>query len=332
MSVEVLAADHQNKPELGAAVARQWFDQSGVDAIVNVGNSALALAVNSICREKNKVLLATAAGTAELTGKQCSPNTVHWTWDTWSAAKAAAVSALKTGGQTWFLIAPDYALGHQLARDTTRFVSEGSGRILGNTFYPFPETTDFSSYLNQARASRAQVLGLCNSGADSVNSVKQAHEFNVHQDMQVIAMVGSLTTVHALGLETAERLLVTESFYWDLSDPTRAFMERIRRETPRNWPNSAHAGDYAATLHYFKAAAGIGVVSAKADGRAVVARMKAMPTDDDCFGHGYIREDGRKIHPSYLFQVKSPAESNQQWDLYKQIATTPADDAIRPLE
>jgi branched-chain amino acid transport system substrate-binding protein len=331
VNVQVLAADHQNKPDLGAAIARQWFDREGVDAVVNLPNSALALAVSSVCREKNKVMLVTSAATSELTGKQCSPNTVHWAVDTWMVTKSTAGSLVKSGYDTWFLIAPDYAFGHQLAREATRFVSEGGGRVLGTAFYPFPETTDFSAYLNQARASGAKVLGLCNAGTDTINSIKQAHEFGLHRRMQLAAMLAHVTVMHAIGLETAHDLLLTEHFYWDLNDRTRAFMDRVRPATPNNWPNSVHAGDYAVTLHYLKAAADIGVGEAKADGRAVVARMKKMPTDDDCFGQGYIREDGRKIHPTYLFQVKSPSESKQEWDLYKLVATTPADEAFRPL-
>ncbi len=333
MNVEVLEADFQNKPDIGAGIARQWFDQNGVDVIVDLINSAVALAVSGVGREKNKVILVSGAATSELTGRQCSPNTVHWTYDTWMLAKSTATNTLKAGGDTWFLLAPDYAFGHQLAQDTARFVKEAGGKVLGTAFYPFPDTADFSAFLQQAEASDAKVFGLCTgSGTDAVNCIKQAHEFGLPAQMQVASMLIALNTVHALGLETAKGLHLTESFYWNLNDRTRAFMDRIRPKTPSNWPAMFQAGNYAATLHYLKAAADLGVAAAKANGRAVVERMKAMPTDDDCFGKGYIREDGRKIHPSYLFQVKAPAESTRDWDFYKLLATTPAEQAFRPLK
>jgi branched-chain amino acid transport system substrate-binding protein len=332
MTVEVLAADFLNKPDVGAGIARQWFDQNDVDVIVDLINSAVALAVSGVGREKNKVILVSGAATSELTGKQCSPNTVHWTYDTWMLAKSTATNTLKAGGDTWYLLAPDYAFGHQLAQDTARFVNEAGGKVLGTAFYPFPDTTDFSAFLQQAEASGAKVFGLCTgSGSDAVNCIKQVHEFGLPEQMQVASMLIALNTVRALGLETAKGLHLTESFYWDLNDRTRAFMDRIRPKTPSNWPAMFQAGNYAATLHYLKAVADMGVAAAKADGRAVVERMKALPTDDDCFGKGHIREDGRKIHPSYLFQVKAPAESARDWDFYRLIATTPADQAFRPL-
>ena len=332
MRIEVLAADFQNKPDVGVAIARRWFDQDGVDMIVELVNSAVALAVSAVGREKNKVILVSGAATSELTGRQCSPNTIHWTYDTWMLAQSTATNTLRAGGDTWSIIAPDYAFGHQLSSDTSRFVEKAGGKVLRTAFYPFPDTTDFSAYLQQAVASGAKVLGICSgSGADSVNIIKQAREFGLHTRMRLASMLISLTVVHALGLEVAQGLHLTETFYWDLNDRTRSFTSRVRPKTPTNWPNMFQAGNYAATLHYLKAVSDLGITAAKADGRAVVARMKKMPTDDDCFGQGYIREDGRKIHPSYLFQVKSPAESKQEWDLYKLVATTPADQAFRPL-
>jgi branched-chain amino acid transport system substrate-binding protein len=332
MNVEVLSADFLNKPDVGTAIARQWFDQGDVDMIADLVNSAVALAVSNVGREKNKVILISGAASSEITGRQCSPNTIHWTYDTWMLAKSTATNTLKAGGDTWFLLAPDYTFGHQLAQDTARFVVEANGKVLGTAFYPFPETTDFSTYLVQAQASGAKVLGVCTgSGSDAVNCIKQVHEFGLQHKMHVASMLVALTTVHAIGLDIAQGLHLTESFYWDLNDRTRAFTDRVRPKTPTNWPNMFHAGNYAGTLHYLKAVADMGVTAAKADGRAVVERMKAMPTDDDCFGKGTIREDGRKIHPSYLFQVKAPAESRQEWDLYKLVATTPADQAFRPL-
>jgi len=332
MRVEVVAADFQNEPDIGVAVAKEWFDQDGVDMIVELVNSAVALAVSGVGREKNKVILVSGAATSELTGHQCSPNTIHWTYDTWMLAKSTATNTLKAGGDTWYIIAPDYAFGHQLASDTSKFVQQAGGRVLATAFYPFPDTTDFSSSLLQAEASGAKVLGICSgSGADSVNIIKQAHEFGMHTRMRLASMLISATTVHALGLEVAQGLHLIETFYWDLNDRTRAFMDRVRPKTPSNWPNMFQAGNYSATLHYLKAVSDLDVAAAKADGRAVVDRMKAMPTDDDCFGNGSIRVDGRKLHPSYLFQVKSPAESKQEWDAYKLVATTPADQAFRPL-
>ena len=270
MKVEVLAGDFQNKADIGAGIARQWFDEQGVDVVVDVLNSAVALAVSSIAREKNKVALVCPA-TTELTGRQCSPNTVHWSHDTWMLAKSTAGSILKSGGDSWFLIEPNYAFGHQLAQDATRFVVDGGGKVLGSAAYPFPDTTDFSGYLQQAVASGAKVLGFCNGGADTVNSIKQAHEFGLNQNMVLAAMLMTIADVHALGSETAEGLRLTESFYWDLNDRTRAFTNRLRPKIGETRPTMFQAGDYASTLHYLKAVADMGVAAAKADGRAVVA-------------------------------------------------------------
>jgi branched-chain amino acid transport system substrate-binding protein len=329
--VEVLVADHQNKPDIGAGIARQWFDRDGVDAIVDVPTSSVALAVNTVCREKNKVMLNSGAATTDLTGAQCSPNTIHWTYDTYMLARSTGGAMVAAGGDTWFFITADYVFGQQLQRDTAAFVTAAGGKVLGSRAYPFPDTSDFSSLLVQAQASGAKVLGLCNSGNDTINCIKQAAEFGVAKSMKIAAMLMYNSNVHALGLDVAQGLLMTESFYWDLNDRTRAWMDRIKSKTPNQWPNMVQAGDYAAPLHYLKAVADMGVPAAKADGAAAVARMKAMPTDDDCFGHGQIRADGRKIHPSYLFQAKSPAESKQPWDGLKLVATTPADQAFRPL-
>ena len=332
LNVEVLAADFQNKPDIGVAIARQWFDQDSVDLIVELVNSAVALAVSGVGREKNKVVMVSGAASSEITGRQCTPNTVHWTYDTWMLANSTATNTLKDGGDTWFLLAPDYAFGHQLAQDTTRFISAAGGKVLGSAFYPFPQTSDFSAFLIQAEASGAKVFGLCSgAGTDFVNCIKQAHEFGLTRQMRLASMLIALNTVHALGLETAQGLYLTESFYWDLNERTRAFTGRVRPKTAGICPNMFQAGCYAAVLHYLKAAADLGAAAAKADGGAVVARMKAMPTDDDCFGKGSVRVDGRKIHPSYLFKVKAPAESTQEWDLYGLVATTPADRAFRPL-
>ena len=328
--IEVVAADHQNKPDVGAAIARQWFDTDGVDAIVDVPTSSVALAVNTVCREKNKVMLNNGAATTDLTGAQCSPNTIAWTYDTYMLAKSTGGAMVRAGGDSWYFITADYVFGQQLQRDTTKFVTEAGGKVLGSSAYPFPQTTDFSAMLLQAQASGAKVLGLCNSGGDTINCIKQAHEFGLNNSMKIAAMLFYNSNVHALGLETAQGLLLTESYYWDLNDRTRKFQARIHDKTPNQWPNMVQAGDYASTLHYLKAVKDMGLAAAKADGRAAVARMKAMPTDDDCFGPGKIRDDGRKVTPSYLFQAKAPAESQGGWDGLKLVATTPADQAFRP--
>ena len=330
-NVEVLVADHQNKPDIGAGIARQWLD-SGVDALVDVPTSSVALAVNSVCREKNKVLLNSGAATTDLTGAQCSPNTIHWTYDTYMLAKSTGGAMVKAGGDSWYFITANYVFGQQLQRDTAKFVTDAGGKVMGASEYPFPDTTDFSALLLQAKASGAKVLAFCNSGNDTLNCIKQAQEFGLTKTMKIATMLFYNSNVHALGLETAQGLLMTESYYWDLNDRTRAFQARIKDKTPNQWPNMVQAGCYGATLHYLKTVADMGVAAAKADGRAVVARMKAMPTDDDCFGPGLIRPDGRKIHPSYLFQAKAPSESKGPWDGLKLIATTPADQAFRPLE
>ena len=331
-NVDLIFADHQNKPDVGASIARQWFDQGGVDAIVDVPTSSVGLAVNTVCREKNKVMLNSGTGTSDLTGKFCSPNTIHWTYDTYMLGKSTGGAIAKQGGDSWFFITADYVFGHVLEEDTTRIVTAAGAKVLGSVRYPFPETSDFSALLIRAQASGAKVLGLANAGGDTVNCIKQAQEFGIMGKMTVAAMLMQSTGVHALGLQTAQGLRYSESYYWDLNDRTRAFNSRIKGKTPNGiWPNMTQAGDYGVTLHYLKAANDMGVAAAKADGRAAVARMKAMPTDDDCFGQGKIREDGRALHPCYLFEVKKPSESKQQWDVAKVIATTPMDEAFRPL-
>jgi len=331
IKVEVLAADHQNKPDVGAGIARRWFDEDGVDAVVDVPTSSVALAVNTVCREKNKVHLNSGAATTDLTGAQCSPNTVHWTYDTYMLAKSTGGAMVKSGGDSWYFITADYVFGQQLQRDTARFVQEAGGKVLGARSYPFPDTTDFSSLLLQAQASGAKVLGLCNSGNDTVNCIKQAHEFGLNNSMEIAAMLMYDGNVRSIGLADAQGLVMTGSYYWDLNEGTRAFWERLKPKTPSRPPNMVQAGCYAAALHYLKTVAALGPAAAKADGRAAVAHMKSMPTEDDCFGAGRIREDGRKIHPSYLLQAKAPAESKGPLDLLKVVATTPADQAFRPM-
>ena len=331
-NVEVLSADHQNKPDVGATIARQWFDRDGVDAIVDVPTSSVGLAVNTVCREKNKVYLNSGTGTSDLTGPQCSPNTVHWTYDTYMLGKSTGGATVKAGGDSWFFITADYVFGQTLQRDTAEIVTKAGGKVLGSIAYPFPETTDFSSMLVRAQASGAKVLGLAMAGADTENCIKQAHEFGINNSMTIAALLIQVRGVRALGLDTAAGLRWSESYYWDLNDRTRAWNERVRTKTPNGvWPNMTQAGDYAATLHYLKAVKDMGIAAAKADGRAVVDRMKAMPTDDDCFGPGRIREDGRALHPVYLLEAKKPSESKQSWDIAKVVTTTPMEEAFRPL-
>jgi branched-chain amino acid transport system substrate-binding protein len=328
--VEVLQADHQNRPDVGSNLARQWFDQ-GVDAVVDLPTSSVALAVNQIAREKNKVHLNSGAATSDLTGPQCSPNTVHWTYDTYMLAKSTGAAIVKTGGDSWFFITADYAFGHALERDTGNFVKAQGGKVLGNARYPFPATTDFSAFLLQAQASRAKVLGFANASTDTVNCIKGAREFGLHRTMRLAALLMGVVDVKSLGLDSGQGLLLTESFYWDLNDRTRALTERVRAKNQDRPPAMVPAGCYGAVLHYLKAVADMGVPAAKASGVEAVNRMKAMPCDDDAFGTGTIRADGRKIHPGYLFEVKSPGESRNPWDLYKVAATTPGEEAFRPL-
>ena len=328
-AADVVFADHQNKPDIGAGIARQWYDRDGVDVILDVPTSSVALAVGGVAREKDKAYINVGAASADLTGKQCGPSFVHWAYDTYMLAKSTGGATVKSGGDTWYFITADYVFGHQLQEQTTRFVQAAGGKVLGSSAYPFPGTSDFSAFLLQAQSSGAKVLGLCNAGADTVNSIKQAKEFGLTQ--RLAAMLMFITDVHALGLDVAQGLTLAESFYWNLNDRTRAFTDRVRPQTPNNWPNMIHAGCYAGTLHYLKAVQQIGAAAAKASGTAAVAAMKAMPTDDDAFGKGRIREDGRGMFPSYLFQVKTPGESKGPWDFYKQLSSFAPEDAWRPL-
>jgi branched-chain amino acid transport system substrate-binding protein len=331
LNVEVISADHQNKPDLAVSIARQWFDRDGVDMLLDVPTSSVALALQSVVREKNKVYLNTGAASSALTGEQCSPNFISWNYDTFMLARSTGGAMVKAGGDTWYFVTADYAFGKQLQADTSALVSKSGGKILGAAQYPFPGTTDFSSFLVQAQASGAKVLGLANAGGDTVNSIKQAAEFGLTKSMKVAALLMFINDVHALGLDVAGGLNLTESFYWDLNERTRAFTKRILPKTPNNYPNMDHAGNYSATLHYLKAVADMGAAEAKKDGVATVNRMKAMPVEDDCFGKTKIREDGRNLVASYLFEVKKPAESKGPWDYYKLVASTPGDEAFRPL-
>ncbi len=330
-NVELITADHQNKPDLAVGIARQWIDNDKVDLLLDVPTSSVALAVASVAKEKNKVYVNASAGTAQLTGEQCSPNTVHWTFDTYMLAKSTGGAMVKAGGDSWFFITADYAFGQQLQKDTSRMIGTAGGKVVGSVAYPFPETTDFSALLVQAAASGAKVLGLCNAGGDTVNSLKQANEFGINKKMRIATLLMFITDVNAIGLDVAQGLALTESFYWDLNDRTRAFTKRVLPKTPNNYPNMNHAGAYAGALHYLKTVAAMGAAQAKVDGRATVARMKSIPGDDDAFGKSQIREDGRNLVSAYLFEVKKPSESKGKWDYYKLLATTPGDEAFRPL-
>ena len=326
--VEFASADHQNKPDVGSAIARQWYDTDKVDVIVDVPNSGVALAVSQITKDKGRVFLAVGPGSSDLTGKACSPNTVHWAYDTWMLANGTGTAITKQGGDTWFFITADYAFGQALERDTEAVVIKNGGKVLGKVRHPL-NTADFSSFLLQAQSSKAKIIGLANAGGDTTNAIKQAAEFGIVKGGQNLAgLLVFITDVHALGLPTAQGLIFTEAFYWDLNDKTRAFAKRFAELDRGIHPTMIHAGVYAATLHYLKA-----VEALKSDdGTKVIAKMKEMPTDDPLFGKGTIRADGRKLHPMYLFEVKKPSESKAPWDYYKLRATTPADQAFRPID
>ena len=325
--VEYVSADHQNKPDIGSNVARQWYDVDKVDVIVDVPNSGVALAVNQLTRDKGKVFLASGPASSDLTGKACSPNTVHWAYDTWMLANGTGSAIVKSGGDSWFFITADYAFGLALERDTEAVVLKNGGKVLGKVRAPL-NTQDFSSFLLQAQASKAKIVGLANAGGDTTNSIKQAGEFGIVKGGQNLAgLLVFLTDIHALGLPTAQGLIITNTFYWDMNDQTRAFAKRFAERDKGIHPTMIHAGVYAAVLHYLKA-----VEALKSDdGTKVVAKMKELPTDDPLFGKGTIRVDGRKIHPAYLMEVKKPSESKGAWDYYKVRSTIPADQAFRPL-
>jgi len=328
LKVEVVFADHQNNPEVGAAIARQWYDTEHVDVIVDVPTTSVVLAINQITRQKGKALLVSGAGASDLTGKSCSPNTIHWTYDTWALANGTARALVNSGGDTWFFLTADYVFGHTLERDAEAVVLQNGGRVLDKVRHPFP-TLDFSPFLLKAQSSKAKIIGLANAGTDTTNAIEQGTRLGIVQGGQRFAgLLVFLTDVHGLGLDKAQGLMLTESFYWDLNPDTRAWSTRFAR---RHWgamPTSAQAGVYAAVLHYLKA-----VDALKSDdGTRVVAQMKALPTDDPLFGKGAIRPDGRKIHPMYLFEVKKPSESHGPWDFYKLRATVPAAEAFRPMD
>jgi branched-chain amino acid transport system substrate-binding protein len=327
--IEVIFADHQNKPDVGSSIARQWYDADGVDVIVDVPTSSVALAVSGVTKDKNKVFLGSGPGTSDLTGKSCSPNTVHWTYDTYALANTTGKAEVQAGGKTWFFLTADYAFGQALERDTTAVVTAAGGKVLGGVKHPL-NTTDFSSFLLQAQASKAQVIGLANAGGDTINSIKAASEFGIVKGGQKLAgLLVFLTDIHSLGLQTAQGLLLSESFYWDRDAKTRAWSKKFAGRSGGKMPTMVHAGVYASVLHYLKA---VKALKSDADGKAVVDEMKKLPTDDPLFGKGTIRVDGRKIHPMYLYEVKTPKESKGPWDYYKLIKEIPGDQAFRPLD
>ena len=329
--VEIVSGDHQNKPDVAAALARQWIQRDGVDMITDTPNSAVALAVAAVCKELDKAFVNSPAATADLTGPQCAPTTVHWTMDTWMLAHSTGGAMVKAGGDSWFFITADYAFGHALERDTSNFVKQAGGKVLGNVDAP-TGSSDFSSYLIQAQASGAKVLGLANAGTDTINSIKQAKEFGVSSKMKLAGLLLFITDIHSLGLDIAQGIVLTDSFYWDMNDRARAFSNRFSPKIGGARPTMVQAGVYSSVLHYLKTATAMGADKVKLDGAATVARMKQIPTDDDCFGPGSIRDDGRKLHPAYLWEVKKPTESKGPWDYYKPLATTPADQAFRPMD
>jgi branched-chain amino acid transport system substrate-binding protein len=329
--IEVLSGDHQNKPDVGVNIARQWIDNEKVDVIADTPNSGVALAVNNVVKEKNAVLLNSGAATADLTGKACTPNTISFTYDTYMLANGTGKALTKAGGDTWFFLTSDYAFGHALERDTSGVVIANGGKVLGGVKHPL-NTSDFSSFLLQAQSSKAKVVGLANAGGDTTNAIKQASEFGIVAGGQKLAaLLLFINDVHALGLKTAQGLTFTESFYWDLNDQTRAWSNRFIKVSPKGtMPSMTVAGNYAAVLHYLKALEALG--NNPHDGAKVVAKMKEIPTDDPLFGKGALRIDGRRIIPAYLFEVKKPEESKYPWDYYKLVATISPEDAAKPLE
>jgi branched-chain amino acid transport system substrate-binding protein len=326
--VEILSADHQNKADVGAAIARKWFDVDGVDMIIDLPNSAVALAVAEIAREKNKVMIGSGAGTALLTGEKCSPNTVHWTYDTWAMGHGLARGVLEQGGKSWFFVTADYAFGHDLEKQASEEVVARGGKVVGSVRHPI-NTSDFASFLLQAQSSGAQVIALANAGGDTVNAIKQAAEFGLGQKQKIVALIFDLQSVTSLGLAAAQGLTAMNASYWDFDEGTRAWSRRYQALHPKKMmPNHMQAGVYSGVMHYLQ---GVEKATSPADGRAVVAAMKSIPIDDPLTGKGAIREDGRAIHPMYLLQVKAPAESKSEWDVFKIVGTIPADKAFRPL-
>ena len=331
IKVELVSGDHQNKPDIGSQIANQWADVDKVDLIIDTPNSGVALAVSQVVATKNKLFIVSGAAASDLTGPKCNANTIHWTYDTWMLANGTGKALVKTGGDSWFFLTADYAFGHALERDTMAVVEKNGGKVLGKVRAPI-NTQDFSSFLLQAQASKAKVIGLANAGGDTTNSIKQAAEFGIVKGGQSLAgLLVFSSDVNALGLQTAQGLVLTETWYWDANDINRAWTKRWQTErgAAGKFPTMIHAGVYSGITHYLKAVAAL---KSAADGKAVAAKMKEMPTDDPLFGKGTVRADGRKIHDAYLFEVKKPAESKYPGDFYKLRATIPAAEAFRPLK
>jgi len=329
VKVELVSADHQNKADVGSQVANKWYDAEKVDLIIDVPNSGVALAVSQIAAAKNKVFIVSGAAASDLTGAKCNANTVHWTYDTWMLANGTGKALVKTGGDTWFFLTADYAFGHALERDTGAAVEANGGKVLGKVRHPL-NTSDFSSFLLQAQTSKAKVIGLANAGGDTINSIKAGAEFGIVKGGQKFAgLLVFASDVAALGLQTAQGLTLTETWYWDGNDANRAWTKRWQAERPNKFPTMVQAGVYAGVLHYLKAVAAL---KSGADGKAVVAQMKKTPTDDPLFGKGTIESNGRKRHDAYLFEVKAPSASKYPGDFYTLKATIPAAEAFRPVK
>ena len=328
--IDVISADHQNKPDVGTNIGRQWVDVEKVDVFADVLSSGVALAISNLAKQKNVILLASGSATSDLTNAQCSPNTIHWTYDTYMVAKGTGQALVRAGYDSWYFLVADFAFGYAVERDAGAVVVKEGGKVFGSVRHPL-NTSDFSSYLLRAQASKAMVIGLANAGGDSINAIKQAAEFGIVVGGQHLAgLLLFINDIHSLGLKVAQSLYLTETFYWDLNDSTRAFSKRFsERMKTKAEPSMIQAGVYSSLIHYFKVLEAMG--GNPHDGAKVVAKMKEMPTDDPLFGKGSIRADGRKIHPAYLFQVKKPEESKGPWDYYKLISTTPGDQAFRPL-
>jgi branched-chain amino acid transport system substrate-binding protein len=328
--VDLISADHQNKPDVAVNIGKQWIDVEKVDVFVDLAASNVGLAIANLAKEKNVVNLNSGSGSSDLTGSQCTPNTIHWAYDTYMLANGTGKAVVKSGGDSWFFITADYAFGAALERDTTAAVTSSGGKVLGGVKHPL-NSSDFSSFLLQAQSSKAKVIGLANAGGDTTNAIKQAAEFGITKSGQKLAgMLMFISDIHALGLQTAQGLNFTESFYWDMNDGTRAFTKRFMEKFKKQPPTMVQAGVYSSLIHYFKALEALG--GNPHDGAKVVAKMKELPTDDPLFGKGMVRADGRKIHPAYLFEVKKPEESKYSWDYYKLVTTIQAEEAFIPLD
>ncbi len=333
IKAEVVQADLQLKPDVALAIASDWYDNKGVDVVTDVPLSSAAFAISELAKQKDKVAIFTGGASADITGPRCGPNHLHWVYDTWSMPHGVVDASVKEGADTWFFITADYAFGHSLQKDAASFVTGAGGKVLGQALAPFPGTTDFSSFLVQAKASGAKAIGLANGGNDTVNCIKQAAEFGIMKGGQKVAgLIFLIHDVHGVGLTSAQGVLLTEPFYWNLNAGTREFSKRYAARFNGVVPGSVHAGQYSAVMHYLKTATALGPDKAMASGRAAISQMKATPTDDPLFGQGKVRADGRVIHNMYLFEVKSPGQSKEPWDYYTLRRTIPADEAFRPMD